>query len=241
MLPHWSRVAVGGKLADAFDPPGARPLCVVYLHSLREETPATSAALTAALAAHRLRCLAPRGGWGWWANRPCAEFDPDLTPERYLLDVLIPAAEAKWELPPRAVALVGAEMGGQAAVRLALQNPARFPVAGSTSGAFDLQDWHGRGTPLDDMYASAERCRLDGAVLNIDARDWPRHLWFCCAPTDAACFRGNDRLREKLTAMGVPHTADLESLPAGDYADAMAPALVAFVAAALATESRKLM
>lgn len=236
MLPHWSRAAVSGKLADVYDPPGALPQCVVYLHSLYEESPATDATFTRALVAHRLRCVVPRGGWCWWADRPCTEFGPDLTPERYLLDVLVPAVEAKWELPARAVALAGVEMGGHGAVRLALKHPDRFPVAASVAGAFDQQDWYGRGTPLDEMYESRERCRLDSAVLHVDSHNWPRHLWFCCDPASAA-HRGNDRFREKLVAMGVPHTADLDSRATeGDIAR-----MLAFVAEGLAKESRRLM
>jgi S-formylglutathione hydrolase len=242
MLDGWAQVVVGGKPTDVFDPPGARPLAVVHLHSLAEESPAADAAFTAALARHRLRCAAPHGGWSWWADRVCAEFDPRVTPERYLLDALVPWIETAWHLAPRAVALAGVEMGGQGAVRLAFKHPDRFPVAGSVSGAFDCQDWYGRGTPLDDMYASRERCRLDTAVLHVGDHNWPRHLWFCCEPTDAACYRGNDRLHEKLSATGVPHTADLDTRapPGSRYADLMVPAMLAFVAEALEKEARRL-
>ena len=243
MLDGWAHVAIGGRPADAFDPAGALPLCVLYLHSLAEESPATDATFTAALRHHRLRCVAPRCGWCWWADRVCPEFDASLTPEGYLLDTLVPWAEAAWRLGPRAVALCGVEMGGQGAVRLAFKHAERFPVAASVSGAFDCQDWYGRGTPLDEMYESRERCRLDTAVLHIDGHDWPRHLWFCCAPDDAACYRGNDRLHEKLFAIGVPHAADLDTRakPGACYADQMTPGMLAFVAAALAKESKRLM
>src|SRR5262245_24403493 len=211
MLDGWARVTIVGKPADAFDPPGALPLAVLYLHSLAEESPATDPTFTAALRRHRLRCVAPRGGRCWWADRVCPEFGPTVTPERFLIDEVVPWAEASWKLAPRAVALVGAEMGGQGALRIAFKHPGRFLVAASISGALDCQEWYGRGTPLDEMYESRERCRLDTAILHIDGHDWPRHIWFCCSPDDAACDRGNDRLNEKLNAMGVPHTADLDS------------------------------
>jgi S-formylglutathione hydrolase len=236
VLDGWTRVAIGGKAADAFDPPGALPLALVYLHSLAGESPATDPALTAALGRHRLRCLAPRGGRCWWADRLCPEFDAALTPERYLLDVLVPWAVSAWQIGPHGVALTGAEMGGQGAVRIAFKHPERFPVAASTSGAFDCQEWYGHGTPLDEMYDTRERCRLDTAILHIDAHDWPRHLWFGCSPTDTWCYRGNDRLHEKLAAMGVPHVADLDS----DDVERMKGEMVAFVAGALAKEARRL-
>jgi S-formylglutathione hydrolase len=242
MLEGWASIAIGGKPADVFDPPGALPFALIYLHSLAEETPATDAGFTELLKQHRLRCVAPRGRRCWWADRVCEEFDASATPERYLLDELVPWAEAAWQLGPRAIALAGVEMGGQGAVRLAFKHPDRFPVATSISGAFDCQEWYGRGTPLDEMYESRERCRLDTAILHIDAHDWPPHLWFCCSPDDWA-YRGNDRLHEKLSAVGVPHTADLDSRakPGARYVEQMAPPMLAFIAGALEKESRRLM
>lgn len=236
MLDCWSRVAIGGKPADVFDPPGALPLVLVYLHSLAEESPATDPTFTRALQKYRLRCVSPRGGRCWWADRPCAEFDPQLTPERYLIEVLVPWVEAAWQLGPRAVALAGVEMGGQGAVRIAFKHPEQCPVAASVGGAFDCQEWYGRGTPLDEMYESRERCRLDTAILHIDAHDWPRHIWFCCSPDDVMCYRGNDRLHEKLAAIGVPHVADLDTRGGNRL-----PEIVALVAEALAKEARRLM
>ncbi|MDY3552457.1 esterase family protein [Gemmata sp. JC717] len=243
MLAGWTRIALGGHAVDVFDPPGAAPHAVLYLHSLREESPATDSTFTTELKRHRLRCAAPAGGWCWWADRICSEFDTEITPERFLLESLVPWMESAWGLGPRAVALAGVEMGGQGAVRLAFKHPDRFPVAASVSGAFDCQDWYGAGTPLDEMYESRERCRLDTALLHLDARDWPPHLWFCCAPDDAACYRGNDRLREKLAAMGVPHTADLDTRAAAgtSYTEFMTPKVVAFVADALGREAKRLM
>ena len=235
MLDHWTRINVGGEPADVFDPPGALPFALLYLHALDGQTPATDPAFTAGLLAHRLRCVAPHGGQCWWADRVCSEFDAQLTPERYLLDEVVPWAEAAWRLGPRALAVAGTEMGGQGALRLAFRHPERFPVAVSRAGAFDVQDWYGRGTPLDEMYASRERARQDSAVLHVDGHRWPRHLWLACAPTDAACYRGNDRLREKLTAMGVPHTADLDAR--GETTGAM----LAFMADALAKEAKRLL
>ena len=238
MLDGWTRVAIDGKAVDVFAPVDALPQCVLYLHSLAEETPATDAAFTAVLRQHRLRCLSPHGGWCWWADRICTEFDATVTPESFLLDTLVPLAEAQWQLGPRAVALAGVEMGGQGAMRIAFKHPERFPVVVSIRGAFDCQDWYGRGTPLDEMYPNRERCRLDTAILHIDGHHWPRHIWFWCAPDDTTCYRGNDRLYEKLSAMGVPHTADLDTRASSDQ---MIPPMIAFVAAALAKESKRLM
>ena len=94
----------------------------------------------------------------------------------------------------------------------------------------------GAGTPLDDMYPSREYARQDTAVLHVSGHDWPPHVWFACPP-GSEWWRGNDRLHEKLAAIGVPHTADLDTPgPPGSF---LAP-MLAFVVAALGRESRRL-
>jgi hypothetical protein len=233
-MSEWARAAVGGVEVHTFDPPGARPACVLYLHSLAEEAPATDPAFTALLREHRLRCAAPRGGWCWWTGRTCTEFPSPLAPEAFILSELVPWLAARYALPPRAIALAGTEMGGHGAVRLALRHPEHFPTAASLSGAMDMHEWYGRGTPLDAMYESRERARLDTAVLHVGEREWPRHLWFACGEAEFA-HRGNDRLHEKLNAMGVPHVAELRAT--GSQTGPM----LAFVSAALAQEARRLM
>jgi S-formylglutathione hydrolase FrmB len=157
-----------------------------------------------------------------------------LSPEAFILSELLPWLEARYALPPRSVALAGTEMGGHGAVRLALRHPERVPIAASISGAMDMHEWHGRGTPLDTLYESRERARLDTAVLHVNEREWPRHLWFACGEGEFA-VRGNDRLHEKLSAMGVPHVADLRAT------GSQLSALLAFVSAALAQEAKRLM
>jgi S-formylglutathione hydrolase len=181
---------------------------------------------------HRLPCVAPRGGRSWWVDRVCPEFDPTLTGERHLLDGVVPWVLARWALGPRAVGVAGVGTGGQGAVRLAFRRPDRFPVAASLNGAFDFHDWHGRGTPLDEMYPTRERARQDTAILHLDPHHWPPHLWFACGP-DSEWYRGNDRLHEKLTAYGVPHAADLDT-------GADVGAMLQFVVAGLEREARRL-
>ena len=55
------------------------------------------------------------------------------------------------------------------------------------------------------------------------------------AADDAATFWGNDRLHEKLSAMGVPHTAELNARAAYE----MTGPMLGFVADALAKEARR--
>lgn len=235
----WTRTEIAGRPADVFAPSGAARFALLWLHDEGGDAPAVTAALTAALTAHRLPCVAPHGGRCWWADRVCPDFDPALTAEQHLLRNVVPLMQARWGLGPRGIGAAGVEMGGQGAVRLGLKHPDRFPVVASLNGAFDYHELHGRDTPLDEMYATRERCRQDTAVLHVDPSRWPPHLWLACDPA-SEWFRGNDRLHEKLRAIGVPHAADLDTTGPG-YVERMLPAMLDFVAKGLERESRRLM
>jgi pimeloyl-ACP methyl ester carboxylesterase len=233
---EWMRHHIADKPTDVFSPLDALPFALIFLHDESGETPASDPALAAELRARRLRCVAPVAGRSWWVDRVCPEFDPTLTAERHLLDNVAPWIASTWKLEPRAVAVAGVGMGGQGAVRLGFRHPERFPVVASITGAFDFHERFGRGTPLDEMYASREHARQDTAILHVHGHDWPPHVWFACSPA-SEWHRGNDRLHEKLAAVGVPHTADLD---ASADADKLVAPMLAFALAALDRESRRL-
>ncbi len=166
-------------------------------------------------------------------------------------DVVAPPADPRWWTvvaepdllalaePGRKWAAAGIGMGAQAAVRLGLRHPDRFPVVAAIDAAFDFHDLFGRGTALDALFPTRERARQDTAVLHVDPARWPPHLLFAADPA-GPWHRGADRLHEKLTAYGVPHTADLDTTGPG-YMAKVLPTLVTFVAAGLKQESRRLM
>jgi S-formylglutathione hydrolase len=226
MLSSWQHTTLAGKPVDTFDPPGARPFVLIWLHDEASITPASDPEFTAELAARRLRCIAPHGARSWWVDRVCPEFDSVLTAERHILQNVLPS------LGTNQIALAGIGMGGHGAVRLGFRYPALFPVVASLDGAFDFHERYGRGTPLDEMYASREMARQDTAILHIQAHDWPPHIYFACG-LHSEWHRGNDRLHEKLAAIGVPHTFDLDT--SSDL-----PMVLDFVANALERESRRL-
>lgn len=226
----WERVQVAGRPADVFDPPGRRG-AAVYLHPHGGLLGPDWPALTAALAEHRLGCVAPHAGTGWWLG-------PD---ERHLTEAVVPFARTAFGATR--LAGFGVRAGGQGAVRLGFRRPDLLPVVGSLAGAFDFHEEYGRGSVLDDLYESAERARLDTAILHLNPTSYPPHVWLACAPADP-WWRGNDRLHEKLAAYGVPHVADLDATAGDDpaaYLDARVGPLVAWTADALASEGRRLL
>lgn len=234
MATGWSQTALADKPVDTFDPgAGARPFSLLWLHDELGEIPE---ALTTELAARKLRCVAPHAPQSWWVDRVCPAFNATLTPERHILDNVVPWLTSTWNVPPRGIAVAGIGMGGQGAVRLGFRHPTTFPIVASIAGAFDFHEKYGRGTPLDAMYASREHARQDTAILHVAGHDWPPHVWFACPP-QSEWTRGNDRLQEKLSAIGVPHTCDLDSAVPAERQ--FAPMLT-FILAALHRESRRL-
>jgi S-formylglutathione hydrolase len=93
------------------------------------------------------------------------------------------------------------------------------------------------------MYDSPEQARQDSAILHLDPHRYPPAIWFACDPDDTEWYRGNDRLHEKLAALGIPHTADLDTRAGGHswrYFDAMAGPMLLFIAGALRRQERRL-
>src|SRR5262249_18286382 len=140
-----------------------------------------------------LACVCPHGDSCWWADRLCANFDARVTPERFLLDQIVPYFERQWGLASPALGLLGIGMGWQGVLRLQFKYPNRFPLVTALGPAIDHHELYYSGTPLDEMYNSAEQCRQDTATLHVHPSDYPPHISFASDPDDL-WHRGNDRL-----------------------------------------------
>ncbi|HZZ81314.1 MAG TPA: alpha/beta hydrolase-fold protein [Gemmataceae bacterium] len=242
----WTDITLAGKTVEVYDPkPGARPrFGVLFLHPLGLETLRDRRAYTEIFDKLNLVCLCPHGQRSWWVNRVCGEFDPGLTPEKHLLDNVLPHFQERWQLHPRSIGIFGISMGGQGALRLAFRRPDLFPVCAGIASAIDFHEMYYEGTPLDGMYDSKEHARQDTAVLQVHPSQFPPQIYFCCDPDDVRWHRGNDRLHEKLTALGIPHTLDLTTQAGGhswQYFDRMAEPTLRFVYEGLEKESRRLL
>jgi S-formylglutathione hydrolase len=118
-------------------------------------------------------------------------------------------------------------------LRIAFKHSDVFPIVAALDAAVDCHDLYYEGTPLDELYPSREHCRQDSPVLHVSQSQQPRHIFFACE-SSSRWERGNDRLHEKLTALGVQHQF------ATDAKAASVMTLLEFVERALIDESRRL-
>ncbi len=241
----WRQTEITGKAADLYEPAqlSASRSGVLFLHGHGLTTLKDNPAFTQELERHGLWAVCPHGARSWWGDRVCAEFDPVLTPVRFLLDEVVPFVAETFGAQPPAIALLGVSMGGQGALRLAYRAPRQFPVVAALAPAIDFQNWHGRGLPLDDMYSSREAARQDTAILQIHPLNWPRHQFLACDPTDVEWYESAERLANKLSSTGIPFECDLETCRGGHswtYFNAMAPRVVQFLTERLEQECRRL-
>lgn len=242
----WQTHDILGHPADVYELPSSSTprFGVLFLHSHGLETLTGNTTFTRLFDELGLACVCPHGKRSWWTDRLCPEFDPQRSPERWLLDAVIPFFHHRWGLSEPGIGLLGVSMGGQGALRLAFRHPRRFPVVAGIASAIEFQNWYGLGYPLDEMYDSKEQARQDTALLHVQPYDAPPHLFFCVDPRDVEWWRGNDRLHEKLTALGIEHHCDLSTSAGGHdstYFNTQAERAVRFLHEGLTKMSRRLL
>ncbi len=118
---RWTEVRIAGKKTDLYDPPSPPRFAVLHLHGVGMESLRDRPAYTRVLDELGLACACPLGMRSWWGDRICAEFDPVLTPERFLREQVVPALRQRWGLAERAVGLHGISMGGQGGAAAGVQ------------------------------------------------------------------------------------------------------------------------
>jgi len=198
--------------------PIAKPIgAVVYLGDPECVPPAWDA-----FAARKLVVVVPQGG-PWWLERG------EGTALFTLRTIVLPELRAEFKLP---IALIGVGRGGAGALTLAFRLRGDIPVVFTDAAAVDLHEAYGKGTELDELYTSREACRQDGAILAVDPFRTPHAIRFHC-PEDHLNHRGNDRLHEKLAALGIDHIWS-ETTPTADE-------IAAWMAVEIVKTGRKLM
>ena len=237
---EWQQLKLSGKLCDVFHPAEPGPYALLHLDDIELEPLAGNPVWTSLLDERRLMTVCPRGEQSWWTNRICSKFDPEWSPERYLMHGVLPEIRARWGIEPPKIGVTGIGMGGQGALRLAMKHPGIFPVTAAISAAIDYHQWYGRGTAIDEMYADKEAARQDTVLLHIRPLNWPRHILFVIDPTDTEWLDGNRRLHEKLAALGIAHEVDLQTSAGGhtwEYFNHAAGRILDFVSRELQAES----
>lgn len=236
----WTTSPIAGRLAEVYTPAQVRAV-VLFLPDIDGQTLRDHDTWATLFAQHGLACVVLDGGESWWLDRVVESFHPTQTAEDYLLEEVLPWVRANIGTQP--VALAGIGMGGQGALRISFRHPETFKMVGTLAAALDFHEAYGSGSALDTTFTSKEQARLATTILQIQGWKWPTHLWFTCDPNNI-WHRGNDRLASKLTALGVPFTADLETTTCGhSWAcyNAVAPRLVRFLAEATAKEAKRLL
>src|SRR5579871_1143894 len=100
----WSTLQLAGHPCDIFEPPqlNEHGFVVVYLHGVHLARLAEHPAFADEFARRGLPVVSPHTGPCWWTNRICPQFDPALTPERHVLDNVLPLIHERWGAePPR--------------------------------------------------------------------------------------------------------------------------------------------
>lgn len=231
----WTTEQVAGHPCHFYQPArlNEHGYVVVYLHGVHLQTLHEQTAYLEQFDRHGLPVVCPMTARSWWTNRICEEFDPQITAEEHLMKNVLPMIEQRFDCRPPRLALFGTSMGGQGALRLAYKYPDTFPVVAGVSPAIDFQRYLAEGDEtLCQMYEDAESARQDTAILHIHPLYWPRHQFFCCCPEDYRWWDSADRLRMKLSSLGVPHETDLETSGPGHgfgYYNQMAEPVVSFL------------
>ena len=208
----WNWININGKPAEAFVPTDPIPgSAIMYLHAHGEERLSEKPGFTELFERFRYRVICPRGAKSWWLDRVCRDFDPELTPMRFLRENLVNWLQENWEVNPPHLALLGISMGGQGVLNLAYRHATTFPVVAAISSAIELHKAYGHGFPIDEIFESAEAARQECATLHIHPLNWPKYQFFACDPLDPTWFSGNEVLASKLSSSGVLYECDLKT------------------------------
>jgi len=232
----WSQLSIGGHPCDVYEPPrrNEHGYVVIYLHGVRLIGLRDNAVYCGEFARHGLPVVVPMTGRSWWTDKICPEFDANVTAERHVLDRVLPFVSERWDASPPRVALLGTSMGGQGALRLALKHPNKFPVAAAVAPAIDYHQrfYDDNEETLPQMYPDAEAARQDTAILHVHPLNWPRNLYFASDPADIRWHDSAQKLRMKLSALGIPHECDLETTGGAhswEYYDRVGPQAIDFI------------
>ena len=241
----WNEQQIAGHRCELFSPASPSPsnFTLIYLHDLDQQGIQGRAPYEERFEKYGLRAIVPYTARSWWSDKLCSEFDPSYSAEKFLLNKIVPWIDSSWDAQPPRIGLLGVGMGGQGGLRLSFKYPDTFPLVAAITPFIDHQwCWQDPHSLLDQMYQNQEAVRQDTATLHIHPLYWPRNIWFCANASGTDWLESAQRLRMKLSALGIPHEVDLETAIDGtatDYEEHMVPLAIDFLAARLAQEERR--
>jgi S-formylglutathione hydrolase FrmB len=238
ILRGWSTLQLDGRRIEVFDPESSETILgvVLFLHGHGRVMLNENPVFTQLFRQHHLAAVCPDGGQSWWLDLISPDFSSEQTPQRWLLNRVIPVIQERYSVSHPQIALLGVSMGGQGVLQLAYRAASRFPVVAAISPVVDFYHLYGTGIPLDQMFPDRETARQASVVLNLNPLSWPRHQFFCCDPNDIEWFDGCARLGMKLSSSGILHERDLDTVHGGhswDYFNHMAEKAIGHISAGL--------
>jgi hypothetical protein len=233
--PHLSDITIAGHRCQILEPVARNPhgWSVIFLHDVDAAGLTGRTAYLDQFALHGLPCIAPITGRSWWTERLWPGFDAHLSAEQFVMDRVLPWLAEQWQSKPPQLALTGIGMGGQGALRLSFKYPNKLPIVAAIAPAIDFQlAYYDDEDALRDIYPEPEAARQDTAILHVHPLNWPRNLWFASDPDDPRWFTSAERLKMKLSALGIPHDSDLDTTATGQsrpYGELMATKAVTYL------------
>jgi S-formylglutathione hydrolase len=210
----WSREIVAGVPVQFLPPPNEVKGIVVVLPDPDWPDPVESFGAGGVFHTSELVVVVP-GVRPWWIDRPDAAFEPARSPLSYMIEELVPWIRSKWTDALRLAAL-GVGFGGQGALQLAYRHPETFPMATAICPAIDFHRLYDSTPQFRDWFETQEQARQETVTLRLHPLNWPPHQWFACPRGDWR-FDGCERLASKLTSIGIPFEADLETANGVSY------------------------
>lgn len=243
----WSTITIANKPCEVFIPSRVndRGLALIYLHCVGQVSLIEHPLFAEQFEKYQMPVICPLTKQSWWTNQRYAEFDPQLTAERHVLDNIVPWIAREWNVKPPGIGLFGISMGGEGALRFSFKYPNTFPVVAAIAPAIDYWQRMKRSydDPLWQMYSEPEQARQDSATLHIHPLNWPRNIWYACDPADLDWHESADRLRMKLAALGIPQNYDIETTYGGHswtYFEHKLPDAMKFLIERLEAEQRRI-
>src|ERR1051325_45442 len=83
---RWSEAIVAGHACSVYEPARLHPhgFSLIYLHGVHQQGLDDRPAFLRQFDRHGLRVICPRTARSWWTDKVCAEFDPQVTAERFV-------------------------------------------------------------------------------------------------------------------------------------------------------------